>query len=133
MFHSSKVEFICLFFGRNVGLKKSFRLCLTFRNKAWTVHYKPRMYLKNFLVYYVHNLSLILTAVKNGIKHVQTAAYYGARTVHTLSFFFSVMLQSIFLYIHIPSKRPWHFQQYVISSTFYFLKASLFFHLINNA
>ena len=29
-FHSSKVEFVCLFFGRNVGLKKSFRLCLTF-------------------------------------------------------------------------------------------------------
>ena len=30
-FHSSRVEFICLFFGRNVGLKKSFWLCLTFR------------------------------------------------------------------------------------------------------
>ena len=29
-FHSSKVEFICSFFGRNIGLKKSFRLCLTF-------------------------------------------------------------------------------------------------------
>ena len=27
---SSKVEFIRSFFGRNVGLKKSFRLCLTF-------------------------------------------------------------------------------------------------------
>ena len=26
----SKVEFICSFFGRNVGLKKSFRICLTF-------------------------------------------------------------------------------------------------------
>ena len=31
-FHSSKVEFVCLFHGRNVGLKKSFRLCLTFSN-----------------------------------------------------------------------------------------------------
>ena len=30
-YHSSKVEFVCLFFGRNVGLKKSFRVCLTFR------------------------------------------------------------------------------------------------------
>ena len=30
-FHSSKVEFICLLFGGNVGLKKSFRLCLTFK------------------------------------------------------------------------------------------------------
>ena len=29
-FHSSKVEFVRSFFGRNVGLKKSFRLCLTF-------------------------------------------------------------------------------------------------------
>ena len=26
----SKVEFVRLFFGRNVGLKKSFRICLTF-------------------------------------------------------------------------------------------------------
>ena len=30
-FHSSKVEFIFSFFWRNVGLKKSFWLCLTFR------------------------------------------------------------------------------------------------------
>ena len=29
-FHSSKVEFVRSFFGGNVGLKKSFRLCLTF-------------------------------------------------------------------------------------------------------
>ena len=29
-FHSSKVEFVFSFFGGNVGLKKSFRLCLTF-------------------------------------------------------------------------------------------------------
>ena len=27
---SSKVEFVSSFFGRNVGLKKSFRICLTF-------------------------------------------------------------------------------------------------------
>ena len=27
---SSKVEFVRLFFGRNVSLKKSFRICLTF-------------------------------------------------------------------------------------------------------
>ena len=30
-FHNSKVEFIRSFFGRNVGLEKSFRLCLTFK------------------------------------------------------------------------------------------------------
>ena len=30
-FHSSKVEFVRSFFGRNVGLKKLFRLCLTFK------------------------------------------------------------------------------------------------------
>ena len=30
--HSSKVEFISSFFGRNVSLNKSFRLCLTFSN-----------------------------------------------------------------------------------------------------
>ena len=29
--HFSKVEFVCLVFWRNVSLKKSFRLCLTFR------------------------------------------------------------------------------------------------------
>ena len=31
---SSKVEFVCLFFGRNVGLKKSFRICLTFKRSV---------------------------------------------------------------------------------------------------
>ena len=31
---SSKVEFVCLFFGRNVGLKKLFRICLTFSERA---------------------------------------------------------------------------------------------------
>ena len=30
-FHSSKVEFVHSFFGRNIGLKKLFWLCLTFR------------------------------------------------------------------------------------------------------
>ena len=30
-YHSSKVEFVCSFFGRNVSLKKSFRICLTFK------------------------------------------------------------------------------------------------------
>ena len=29
-YHSSKVEFVLLFFGRILGLKKSLRLCLTF-------------------------------------------------------------------------------------------------------
>ena len=29
-YHSSKVQFVCSFIGRNVSLKKSFRLCLTF-------------------------------------------------------------------------------------------------------
>ena len=33
---SSKIEFVCLFFGGNVGLKKSFRFCLTFRPHSWT-------------------------------------------------------------------------------------------------
>ena len=31
-FHSSKVEFVHLFFGRNINLKKSLRLFLTFRS-----------------------------------------------------------------------------------------------------
>ena len=37
-FHSSKVEFVCSFFGGNVCLKKSFQLCLTFSramNRDW--------------------------------------------------------------------------------------------------
>ena len=40
---SSKVEFVCLFFGRNVGLKKSFRICLTFREYQnwWMNHFSP--------------------------------------------------------------------------------------------
>ena len=29
-YHSSKVKFVCLFFGRIIGLKKSLLLCLTF-------------------------------------------------------------------------------------------------------
>ena len=29
--HSSKIEFVRSFFGRNDGLKKSFRVCLTFK------------------------------------------------------------------------------------------------------
>ena len=29
--HSSKIEFVRLFFGGNVGLKKLFQFCLTFR------------------------------------------------------------------------------------------------------
>jgi hypothetical protein len=36
-YHSSKVEFVRLIFERNVGLKKSFQLCLTFiKNSLWT-------------------------------------------------------------------------------------------------
>ena len=31
---SSKVEFVRSFFGRNIGLKKSFRICLTFSTLA---------------------------------------------------------------------------------------------------
>jgi hypothetical protein len=33
-FLRSKVEFVRLFFGGNIGLKKSFRLCLTFSAHA---------------------------------------------------------------------------------------------------
>ena len=35
-YHSSKVEFVRSFFGRNVGLKKSFRLCLNFNRMLHT-------------------------------------------------------------------------------------------------
>ena len=34
--HSSKIKFLCLFFLGNVGLKKSFQFCLTFR----TMHFR---------------------------------------------------------------------------------------------
>ena len=33
---SSKVEFVCSFFGSNVSLKKSFRICLTFKETNLT-------------------------------------------------------------------------------------------------
>ena len=36
---SSKVEFVCSFFGRNVGLKKSFRICLTFTTENNITNY----------------------------------------------------------------------------------------------
>ena len=39
--HSSKIEFICSFFGENVGLKKSFRFCLTFTQWKWVGHIPP--------------------------------------------------------------------------------------------
>ena len=32
-YHSSKVEFVRSFFERNVGLKKSFQICLTFSSQ----------------------------------------------------------------------------------------------------
>ena len=34
-YFSSKVEFVRPFFGGNVDLKKSFRICLTFSNKTF--------------------------------------------------------------------------------------------------
>ena len=38
-FHSNKVGFVCSFFGRKFGLKKSFRLCLTFKIQIlWEGH-----------------------------------------------------------------------------------------------
>ena len=41
--HSSKIEFLCSFFGGNVGLKESFWFCLTF-NKIGEIH------LENYVV-----------------------------------------------------------------------------------
>ena len=35
--HSSKVEFVSSIFGRNISLKKSFRLCLTFRILPYSI------------------------------------------------------------------------------------------------
>ena len=40
--HSSKNEFIHSFFGENVGLKKSFRFCLTFTDKLLKTPWKQR-------------------------------------------------------------------------------------------
>ena len=37
-YQSSKVEFLCSFFGRNVSLKKSFRLWLTFNSSIHLHH-----------------------------------------------------------------------------------------------
>ena len=34
-FHSSRIEFVCLIFGGNVCLKKSFRFCLTFHSLSF--------------------------------------------------------------------------------------------------
>ena len=49
-YHSSKVDFVRSFLGRNVGLKKSFRLCLTFRkNDRNSVIPKTRKWMKNAL------------------------------------------------------------------------------------
>ena len=40
---SSKVEFVPSFFGRNVGLKKSFRICLTFSRTSFLFLINSRM------------------------------------------------------------------------------------------
>ena len=45
-FYSRKVEFVCLFFGGNVGLKNSLQLCLTFRTFATTHTKKQYIYLR---------------------------------------------------------------------------------------
>jgi hypothetical protein len=57
-FHGSKVEFICSFCGGNVGLKKSFRLCLTFSES---------MEIFFFDTFNKYNLS-VHKGVCNGIK-----------------------------------------------------------------
>ena len=56
---SSKIEFVHSFFERNVGLKESFRICLTFRPNKWP-------YIKVCLLYMyqriVNNIFNFLTA-----------------------------------------------------------------------
>ena len=53
---SSRVEFVHSFFGRNVGLKKSFRICLTFRNR---IRYIIFLCLKSPLLFAVKSSSII--------------------------------------------------------------------------
>ena len=48
-YHSSKVEFVCLFFGRIVGLKKSLQLCLTFRERQSHLTYLITLYVVTLL------------------------------------------------------------------------------------
>ena len=47
-FHSNKVGFVCSFFGRKFGLKKSFRLCLTFSpNLSFQIFSQKKDYKQN--------------------------------------------------------------------------------------
>ena len=57
-FHSSKVEFVRLLFGGNVGLKKLFRLCLTFSSHPsyslpWTKRFRESWLLYSVVHTYV--------------------------------------------------------------------------------
>ena len=77
-FHSSKVEFIRSFFGRNVGLKKPFRLCLTtFCRNSSNVHniencYTLKFKLDSFLIMYITFCEQFLSIIRySHIKYVQ--------------------------------------------------------------
>ena len=101
---SSKVEFVRWFFGINVGLKKSFRISLTFKNRAVrpndivarTSDYLPT-YLLNYLnIFRLHKI-VITYSVSLWIEEAQLEMFSKASKV-----FFKVLKRQT---VNIPSSR----------------------------
>ena len=106
-FHSSKVEFFRLFFWGYVGLKKSFRLCLTFEiglsNFAWIIsklHNLPYHIIVSIVLSFLqifYQLNLFLAS------NFLTVSHIAMRKLHVLSQnsikIFFCMVHVYFVYI----------------------------------
>ena len=86
-FYSSKVEFVRSFFGRNIDLKKSFRLCLTF---SWyrllffiRHHYQPNHFCANLCIKKNNNRNYIK-------KWPKLLRLHSAFTFHTHLIFWEI-------------------------------------------
>ena len=93
-FHSSKVEFVRLFFGRNADLKKSFRLCLNFIDNILFTPYLETMTLVVRAMRCRHQGSgIIIFCSHYNASHWPYRSYSALAQYHTIfSFFFCLLL-----------------------------------------
>ena len=83
---SSKVKFVCSFFGRNVGLKKSFRICLTFSFLVSFLlchHWRSSLYtyiaLRQCLLYVLHSDIVLRKRRLVNLRAVHTCISFEAK------------------------------------------------------
>ena len=80
---SSKVKFVRSFFGRNIGLKKSFWICLTFNTLGY--------FFEESLGFSISNVSLCLFVYASPfLKLVHTATF--AQKLHLCIFYLSLQI-----------------------------------------